>query len=181
MPRGIQPGQSQRTGGEGLGEFGEGGVVDGFGALLDGVPPLAGGFFVGAGDEFDGFAQVVPAGVAEDDAAHLALFSLGMEEYLAPGPAPETEVDFGAAVVVGCEVSPKQVGLHAFGDHCVRFLYECYWFGWLWGDRDRIPISLRSAPCLPASGALWPLFTRSHLTRWSDPGRLSRRPLVSSK
>ena len=46
--------------------------MDGFGALLDGVPPLAGGFVVGAGDEVDGVAQVVTAGLAEDDAAHLA-------------------------------------------------------------------------------------------------------------
>ena len=36
----------------------------------------------------------------------------------------------------------------------------------LWGE-GRLSLALRSGAQVPASGALWPLFTRSHLTRWS--------------
>ena len=83
------------------------------------------------------------------------------EEDFAPGPAPEGEVDFGAAVVVGGEVSPKQVGLHAFGDHGLSFGMRAIDVGWLWGDRDVMPDRPPVGALLPASGALWPLFNHS--------------------
>ena len=71
MPR--DPAGPEPADGGGLGEFGEGGVVDGFGALLDGVPPPIGSFFVGAGDAVDGLAQDDAAGHALDDVAIGAL------------------------------------------------------------------------------------------------------------
>ena len=122
---------------------------------LDGVPPLAGSFVVGAGDAVDGVAQDVTAGLAGDDAAHwLSSVRRGgrfrarasarrLRSISAPQSAPvvkylQSRLACMRSVII------------------VRFLNECCRFGFM-GRSGRCPISPGRRPGCRRPGALWPL------------------------